>query len=1027
MRPMRSPKDSSISEPSEMERPITPHLTVAELLLDAEHPERQRAPRYDTNNLQSHGVLLILQEPDLIIAQVTENCARVLNVAPEKLIGQPLAKLLGHIKVDELQKALQNYTDLEKNPYFLKTTVANTAREFDAILHRHAGVAILELEPCNAPSAITESSWLRMTERVVNQMSQAESLEKISNLLVQTIYELTGMAQVLVYRFDSAWNGEIFAEHCHAGLDSFKGRYFPSGNIPSIVRTYYANGQKRYIYDVNYAPTHLVSALPGSIAQAPPKLDLQYATLRGSMPSSLASLQHFRVRSVLILPLISNQQLWGLVMCYGFQVTAVPYTLRRLCMMLTQTAGMMISNCMRVDYENEQRRLQQATRLVFNALTENRGRFEYALPGCGQALLNSLNASGAVYWNPLEKLSFGTLPNDEAIDQLICWLQRTELVTEDFFATDHLAAAFPDWQQHAEHASGMLAIPLASGWQSGIAWFKPEHRHHVIWGHDPARRYTQSLNVLAEEVRYKSHPWSALELDAAYALTGLRAHAELKFAEDNLRRSEERYRRLSAQTADWYWEQDEEHRILHTSNAIWAHYGFNQATAIGLRRWEIGGVQYDAQSWGKHIDLLNRHQPFRDFEYAIKMPNGQLCWASITGEPIFDQQGVFRGYFGTGTDITLRKQAELAVAESEVRFRILADNAPVLIWLADEEGARTYLNQTWLDFTGKSLESQLGHGWLQCVHPDDLPNIERTVRRAVALHERLQVEYRLRYHDGTYRWVESTAVPRFSENQNYVGFIGSVVDIHERKRLQLEMLSLNQGLEERVQERTGELEAFAYTISHDLRAPLRSIDGYAALLTEEMGSQLNETSQRYLSRVRSSAQQMANLIDALLRFSRYSLRPVERKAMDMSLLVHELVREIVAPELQEQVIVNELPDCDADTALIRQVWTNLLSNALKFTRLIEHPRIEIGFKEGAYYVADNGAGFDMRYIDKLFGVFNRLHSEQEFEGTGAGLAIVRRIIERHGGKVWAQGQLGVGATFFFTVPTPELSIAMGLI
>lgn len=988
-------------------------------------------PRYDTHNLQPYGVLLVLHGPDLVIAQVTENCSRLLNLAPEKLLGQPLSRLLGRIRAEALQKALQEQTDLDQNPFFLKTTATSIACEFDAILHRHAGVTVLELEPCNAPSSATESTWLRQTQRIVSQMNRTEGLEPLLTLLIETIYTLTGMARVMAYRFDSIWNGNIFVERCDAGLDSFAGRYFPAGDVSPIVREYYASGQMRYIHDVDYAPTQLVEAVSTppaasmSAAQAP-HLDLQYATLRGATPQNLVSLQYFGVHSVLILPLIANQQLWGLVVCHGYQVTALPYALRRLCLMLTQTAGLMITDRLRAEHENEQRNLQYAARQVFNALTENRGRFEYALPACSEALLASLNASGAVYWNPLDKLTFGTLPVSQALDQLIVWLQQTELVTEDYFATDHIAAVLPGWLPHSELASGMLAIPLSHGWQSGIIWFKPESRHQVIWGHDPTQQHPRAApggryppNALVEEVCHKSRAWSPLELDAAYALAGLRAHAELKFAEDNLRRSEERYRRLSAQTADWYWEQDEAHRLLHTSNTVWAEHGFNQRTVIGLRRWEMGGVQYDdPQAWQKHIDTLNRHQAFRDFEYAIKLPDGELCWASITGEPIIDGQGKFHGYFGTGCDITLRKKAEQAVAESEARFRVMADNAPVLIWLADEEGRRTYLNQTWLDFTGSTLESQLGYGWLQWVHPEDLPHIERIMQHAVTQRERLQTEYRLRYHDGSYRWVESTAIPRFSEDQNYIGFIGSVVDIHERKRLQLEMLQLNQGLEERVQERTGELEAFAYTISHDLRAPLRSIDGYAALLTEEAGAQLNETGQRYLSRVRISAQQMANLIDALLHFSRYSLRSVERQTTDMNVLLQEVIQEIASPAQQTCLVVKSLPACDADTALIRQVWINLLSNALKFTQRVDAPRIEIGFADGRYYVTDNGIGFDMQYIDKLFGVFNRLHSAQEFEGTGAGLAIVRRIIERHGGTVRAQGQVGIGATFFFTLPAP---------
>ena len=239
---------------------------------------------------------------------------------------------------------------------------------------------------------------------------------------------------------------------------------------------------------------------------------------------------------------------------------------------------------------------------------------------------------------------------------------------------------------------------------------------------------------------------------------------------------------------------------------------------------------------------------------------------------------------------------------------------------------------------------------------------------------------------------------------------------------------MNEELEQRVDERTAqleaanrELEAFSYSVSHDLRAPLRAIDGFSRILIEDHASQLSDEAIRLLGIVRNNTQQMGQLIDDLLTFSRLSRQPVNKQVVDMATLVHQVL-ETLKRELEGrkvQIEIGELPTCQGDPTLLKQVWMNLISNALKFTLRSQVAQIEIDCKETeggpVYYVKDNGVGFDMQYVDKLFGVFQRLHRSEEYEGTGVGLAIVQRIIHRHGGRVWTEAKLNDGATFFFTL------------
>jgi signal transduction histidine kinase/DNA-binding response OmpR family regulator len=253
-------------------------------------------------------------------------------------------------------------------------------------------------------------------------------------------------------------------------------------------------------------------------------------------------------------------------------------------------------------------------------------------------------------------------------------------------------------------------------------------------------------------------------------------------------------------------------------------------------------------------------------------------------------------------------------------------------------------------------------------------------------------------------------------------------EVEERKRAEGEVRALSADLERRVEERTlelaivnKELESFSYSVSHDLRAPLRAIDGFSRMLEEDQAAGLDGEGKRLIRVIRDSTRKMGQLIDDLLAFSRLGRKPISTARIDSGKLVGEVLEEVqAAAERRAKVVVGPLPPAYADAALLRQVWMNLLSNAVKFSGKGDDPRVEVSaYEDGAdtvYCVKDNGAGFDMRYRDRLFGVFQRLHGDEEFSGTGVGLAIVRRVVTRHGGRVWAEGKVNEGATFYFALP-----------
>jgi PAS domain S-box-containing protein len=282
-------------------------------------------------------------------------------------------------------------------------------------------------------------------------------------------------------------------------------------------------------------------------------------------------------------------------------------------------------------------------------------------------------------------------------------------------------------------------------------------------------------------------------------------------------------------------------------------------------------------------------------------------------------------------------------------------------------------------------------------------------------------ELKNKTRDGTYYWVDTTIVPFLDSEGKPYQYVASSADITARKLAEEENLKLNEELEDRVKQRTEEMEAFSYSISHDLRAPLRAVNGYAKILEEDYANVFDGEGKRLLTVVQHNAKKMGMLIDALLTFSRLGRKEINKSVVNMTTLAENALDELkTSLQFKAIVKIDNLHPVIADTTLMNQVWANLLSNAVKYSSNTKKPVIKINSvkknSELIYSISDNGVGFDMQYAHKLFGVFQRLHSDEDFEGTGVGLALVHRIITRQGGKIWAKAEIDRGATFYFSLP-----------
>jgi PAS domain S-box-containing protein len=366
------------------------------------------------------------------------------------------------------------------------------------------------------------------------------------------------------------------------------------------------------------------------------------------------------------------------------------------------------------------------------------------------------------------------------------------------------------------------------------------------------------------------------------------------------------------------------------------------------------------------------------------------------------------------------------------RFSLATRAARLGVWDWDLQKNELVWNDGMYELYGVKKEDFAGayEAWLQGVHPDDRAFSDEISRQARRGERPYDTEFRVVWPDNSIHYLKAYGQFVRDGDGKPLRMTGINYDITERKRAGEEVHRLNQELEQRVADRTAqleaankELEAFASSVSHDLRAPLRHIDGFLELLEKRTTGALDERSQHYMNTISDAAERMGVLIDDLLAFSRMGRHEMSKGPVELGLLVQDIIREYES-ETKNRLIhwhIVDLPAVTGDRAMLRIVLVNLIANALKFTRQRQPAEITIGClpdqgNEIVIFVRDNGVGFDMVYIDKLFGVFQRLHQADEFEGTGIGLANVRRIINRHGGRTWAEGKVNQGATFYFSLP-----------
>ena len=380
----------------------------------------------------------------------------------------------------------------------------------------------------------------------------------------------------------------------------------------------------------------------------------------------------------------------------------------------------------------------------------------------------------------------------------------------------------------------------------------------------------------------------------------------------------------------------------------------------------------------------------------------------------------------------LNKQLIESITETEKTkdyYKSLIENSSDAIMIIDATGKMGYQSPAVERIGGFSQQDLYGKNPIEFMHPDDISNFAESMTKLISKPETIVAkQYRLCNKNGAYIWIEGTIANRLND-ENIKGLISNFRDITDRKTAEAEIIALNESLERKILERTtalqhsnDELKAFTYSVSHDLRAPLRAINGFSAIILKEYSAKLNDDGKRMFTLVMDSATKMGQLIDDLLNYSRVGNTELSVSNTDISEIAHQVERELkhAHPDSNVELVIDKMPKIMCDHLMMHQALQNLLGNAFKYSASKAAPLVHFGayeeFGETVFYVKDNGAGFDMRFSDKLFSMFQRLHAASQFEGTGIGLCIVQRIIQKHGGRIWAEGEVDKGATFYFSLP-----------
>ncbi|TWW00768.1 CheR family methyltransferase [Chitinophaga pinensis] len=535
-------------------------------------------------------------------------------------------------------------------------------------------------------------------------------------------------------------------------------------------------------------------------------------------------------------------------------------------------------------------------------------------------------------------------------------------------------------------------------------------------------------------------------VQARESLRNLNSELEYKVLERTreLTMSEERFRLVSKATNDTVWDWNLTNNTVWWSDNFYSAYGYQKEGTNNRTFWQENIHPEDRERVKNSISrAINTKQSQWTEGYRMRRENGTYAFVLDRGYLLVDEYATPYRMLGSLMDVTNLRQAERQALANKQEKLFIAESIPLILWTAEPDGVVNFVNEQFSTYTGKSLQELQQQGWESVIHKDEIKAWKNALERAVKMKEDFSMEIRLSNQEGNFHWfLHRTRVQKDADGRS-TALVGTSTDIHEQKmaaeimeqRIEERTLALKRANED-LESSNAELQQYAFVASHDLKEPLRKIHMFGNMLKDRYQASMEDKARDYLSRIIGSSARMASLIDDLLRFSRLSQASFFEQA-DLKVIINEILSdlEILIQEKNARVTVSAMPVIEAVPGQLRQVFQNLLSNAFKFSRKDIQPVINITatrIKEKKFdspqetdgpfvciSITDNGIGFDEKYLDKIFVLFQRLHTKDKYEGTGIGLAVTRKIIDKHNGLITAHSREKEGATFSIILPVKQ--------
>ncbi|MGB8194725.1 MAG: PAS domain S-box protein [Chitinophagaceae bacterium] len=503
-------------------------------------------------------------------------------------------------------------------------------------------------------------------------------------------------------------------------------------------------------------------------------------------------------------------------------------------------------------------------------------------------------------------------------------------------------------------------------------------------------------------------------------------------ARKKLEESEERFRSMADASPVMIWTLDQTGNSTYYNRRAREFTGHTEKDLHEGRSWQVAIHPDDIAMAGSVVsNAVSNRIPYQ-MECRMMRVDGQWRWLLNQGTPRFGSNGEYFGFVGSSIDITERKNTEQALEESESRFRSLADQSPMFIFIIDPAPLApvNYWNKTWLEYTGQSFEEAQGRSWDGIIHPDDVPLVMKIYGPAFQSQQPYFIPaVRTKRYDGIYRWHAFKGNPRYSADGSFNGYVGVGFDVHEQKITEERLEALVIERTKELQRSNEDLQQFAHVASHDLKEPVRKVKTFISRLEHHLDGRLDEAASRFIERIHSAANRMYTMIDGVLTYSTINNITQTPQLVDLNEVVKSIETdlEVIIQKSGAQFNYHQLPLIEGAPILMYQLFYNLINNSIKFTKPNVQPQIritsEIVMENDRQFariiLSDNGIGFEYEQADLIFDAFTRLNSKDKFEGTGLGLALCKKIVERHGGSISASGVPDEGAAFTIVLPVQQ--------